>query len=247
MPEFSVVTKDLTHKFGKFTAVDHVNLSVKKGEIFGFLGANGAGKTTTIRILCGLLRPTAGMAEVAGIDVIKKPEKVKRKLGYMSQKFSLYEDLDVIDNLIFFGGVYGIRRKQLHQRIRTMSDTIGLSGLTKRQVRSLPTGWKQRLALTSAILHDPEIIFLDEPTGGVDPVSRRSFWNLIYDLSEQGKTIFVTTHFMDEAEYCHRIAIMYDGRILTCDSPQNIRQETECETLEDAFIKLLTNQLSRES
>ena len=245
-PDLAVETTDLTRRFGRFTAVDNVTLQVKKGEIFGFLGANGAGKTTTIRILCGLLRPSSGQARVAGIDVVRYPEKVKRRLGYMSQKFSLYEDLKVRDNLTFFGGVYGLGRKELRREIEKAVEKVGLSDLMDRQVKSLPTGWKQRLALTAAILHDPDIIFLDEPTGGVDPVSRRAFWDLIYDLSGRGKTIFVTTHYMEEAEYCNRIAIMYRGGILACDSPGKIKKSTGDAHLEDSFIRLITGELDRE-
>jgi drug efflux transport system ATP-binding protein len=242
-PVIAVKTAQLTKRFGRFVAVDRVDLAVKRGEIYGFLGANGAGKTTTIRILCGLLKASSGTAVVNGIDVIRKPERVKRSLGYMSQKFSLYEDLKVNHNLTFFGGVYGLDRKTLRSRIGQVTDAVGLSAILNREVRSLPTGWKQRLALACAILHDPAIVFLDEPTGGVDPVSRRNFWNFIYSLADQGKTIFVTTHYMDEAEYCHRIAVMYQGRILTSGTPGHIKSETGTANLEDAFIRLITQQM----
>ncbi len=242
--ELAVHTTDLTRTFGSFIAVDHVSLNVRKGEIFGFLGANGAGKTTTIRILCGLLRATSGTARVAGIDLIRYPEKVKQHLGYMSQRFSLYDDLKVKDNLIFFGGVYGLPGSALKQRIADISEAIGLTALWTRPVKGLPTGWKQRLALAASILHDPEVIFLDEPTGGVDPASRNAFWGLIYSLAESGKTIFVTTHYMDEAEYCHRIAVMYRGRILTCDSPGKIRRASGYPTLEEAFIHLISTEIN---
>ena len=242
----TVITKHLTHRFGKFTAVNDVNLDVKKGEIFGFLGANGAGKTTTIRILCGLLKATEGRVIVNGIDGVKQPEKIKRCLGYMSQKFSLYEDLKVKDNMIFFGGVYGLPNKQLKKRIKQVAQPIGLDHLLQRTVNGLPTGWKQRLALACAILHDPKIIFLDEPTGGVDPLSRRRFWEFIYYLAEKGKTVFVTTHYMDEAEYCHRIAIMYRGRILTTNTPSQIRQLTGKKTLDDAFVHLIQMEIEKE-
>ncbi len=244
---FVVETRDLVKRFGHFTAVDRVTLAVRPGEIFGFLGANGAGKTTTIRILCGLLRASSGYANVAGIDVIRSPESVKPRLGYMSQRFSLYEDIRVRDNLEFFGGVYGLSRRQIRERIAEMGQRTGIGSLLDRTVKDLPTGWKQRLALTAAILHDPGIIFLDEPTGGVDPVSRRSFWDLIYDLAQAGKTIFVTTHFMDEAEYCHRIAIMYRGRILMCDTPGAIRSSQDTGTLDDAFVRLITTEISRDA
>ncbi len=244
---FAVETKDLTQRFGRFTAVDRVTMTVDKGEIYGFLGANGAGKTTTIRILCGLLRPTSGSAFVNGHDVIRYPERVKAGIGYMSQKFSLYEDLRVRDNLVFFGGIYGLGRERIEQRIAEITSATGLTELLTRKVRGLPTGWKQRLALACAVLHDPGIIFLDEPTGGVDPVSRRTFWDFIYSLADAGKTIFVTTHYMDEAEYCHRIAIMYQGRILMCDSPSAIRESTGDALLEDAFIRLITRESDRET
>lgn len=241
--EWAVETRNLSKRFGRFVAVDNVTLQVKKGEIYGFLGANGAGKTTTIRILCGLLRATSGSAVVSGVDILRRPEDVKPHLGYMSQKFSLYEDLKVFDNLFFFGGVYGLKRKHLHQRIQQVTADIGLEPLLNREVRSLPTGWKQRIALSCAILHDPNIVFLDEPTGGVDPESRRNFWELIYSLADAGKTIFVTTHYMDEAEYCHRIAIMYRGGILTSGSPHRIKTDTRQANLEDAFIDLIGSRI----
>lgn len=244
---FAVETKDLTQRFGSFTAVDRVTMTVGKGEIYGFLGANGAGKTTTIRILCGLLRPTSGIAFVNGHDVVRYPERVKAGIGYMSQKFSLYEDLRVKDNLIFFGGIYGLGRDTLKARIADVTAATGLTELLDRRVRGLPTGWKQRLALACAVLHDPGIIFLDEPTGGVDPVSRRTFWDFIYGLADSGKTIFVTTHYMDEAEYCHRIAIMYQGRILMCDAPSAIKESTGDAMLEDAFIRLITRESNAEA
>ncbi|MBN1355414.1 ABC transporter ATP-binding protein [bacterium] len=244
MTGYAVETENLTKRFGRFVAVDGVDLKVRRGEIYGFLGANGAGKTTTIRILCGLLRATSGKAVVNGIDVIRSPEKVKRTLGYMSQKFSLYEDLKVKHNLTFFGGVYRLNRRRLQSRIEQITASVGLAGLLERDVRGLPTGWKQRLALACAILHDPGIVFLDEPTGGVDPVSRRNFWDLIYSLADSGKTIFVTTHYMDEAEYCHRVAVMYGGRVLTSGPPGRIKEETGSVSLEEAFISLVTEQLS---
>lgn len=238
----AVETHELTKNFGRFAAVDKVSMQVQRGEIFGFLGANGAGKTTTIRILCGLLKPSSGTALVEGIDVGRYPERVKKHMGYMSQKFSLYEDLHVKDNLIFFGGIYGLSRKSIRKRIDEICQRTGLTHLMDRSVSGLPTGWKQRLALACSLLHDPPIVFLDEPTGGVDPVSRRSFWDLIYDLALSGKTIFVTTHYMDEAQYCNRIAIMYQGRILTCRSPNEIIRSTAAATLEDAFISMISNQ-----
>jgi len=238
-----VETRELTRTFGRFTAVDHIDISVRKGEIYGFLGANGAGKTTTIRMLCGLLRATSGTARVAGIDVIRRPEKVKPRIGYMSQKFSLYEDIGVRENLEFYGKVYGLSRRRLGERIDEVGRHTGVSDLMRRMVRDLPVGWRQRLALTAALLHDPGIIFLDEPTGGVDPVSRRTFWDLIYHLAHAGKTIFVTTHFMDEAEYCHRIAVMFKGRILQCDTPAAIRRSVGASTLDDAFVTLISSEI----
>ena len=245
--DYAVKTVNLTKRFGKFTAVDRVNLDVRKGEIFGFLGANGAGKTTTIRILCGLLQATSGEARVNGVDIISKPEKVKKSIGYMSQRFSLYEDLKVRDNMVFFGGVYGLSRGNLKQRIEEVSGMVGLKDLLNREVRGLPTGWRQRIALACAILHNPAIVFLDEPTGGVDPVSRRTFWDLIYDLSDQDKTIFVTTHYMDEAEYCNRVAIMYQGRVLDQGSPTQIKDRTQTEALEDAFIYMIEQEIKKEN
>jgi ABC-2 type transport system ATP-binding protein len=214
----------LVKKFGDFVAVDNVSLDVKPGEIFGFLGPNGAGKSTTIRILCGLLGPTSGSASVGGFDVATQPEEIRRNIGYMSQKFSLYDDLTVAENIEFFGGVYGVSPKELPAREDYVLTMAGLKDQRNTSTRLLAGGWKQRLALGCAILHQPSILFLDEPTSGVDPIARRDFWELIYQLSAAGHTIFVTTHYMDEAEYCHRIALMYGGRVIALGSPGELKK-----------------------
>lgn len=224
MSEITVAAWNLTRRFGPFVAVDDVSLQVHAGEIYGFLGSNGAGKSTTIRMLCGLLLPTSGRAEVAGFDVGRQPEQVKRRLGYMSQRFSLYLDLTVRENLTFFGGVYGLRNQQLRDRIAWAVQMADLTGSEDRLTGELSGGFRQRLALASALLHEPPVVFLDEPTGGVDPVARRRFWDLIYELAEAGKTVFVTTHFMDEAEHCHRIALMDAGKVVAEGSPAALKQ-----------------------
>jgi ABC-2 type transport system ATP-binding protein len=220
----AVRIENLVKRFGDFTAVDRVSLEVKRGEIFGFLGPNGAGKSTTIRILCGLLPPTSGRATVGGFDVATQPEEVKRSIGYMSQKFSLYDDLSVKENIEFYAGVYGVSPENFRARRDFVLRMAGLEDKLEMQTRLLSGGWKQRLALGCAILHDPPILFLDEPTSGVDPIARRSFWELIYQLSGSGHTIFVTTHYMDEAEYCHRIALMYNGRTIALGSPEELKK-----------------------
>lgn len=235
--EYAVEAKNLTRTFGKFKAVDSISFSVKKGEIFGFLGANGAGKTTTIRMLCGLLLPSTGEAHVAGLDIYKQYEEIKQHIGYMSQKFSLYDDLTVEENIEFYGGIYGLSRREIKQRKGELLDYLGLQKQASVLTVSLPVGWKQRLALSTALLHDPPIIFLDEPTSGVDPVSRRNFWLLIYELVEKGKTVFVTTHFMDEAEYCHRISIMKDGTIAVMGEPRQLKKEYKANNLNEVFMK----------
>lgn len=217
----SVKTRELVKYFGDFVAVDHVSFDVQEGEIFGFLGSNGAGKSTTIRMLCGLLVPTEGSAWVNGFDVYTDSEKIKRSIGYMSQRFSLYDELTVSENIDFFSGVYGVSRRS--QRRESLIEGVGLEDMMGTRTGLLPGGWKQRLALACAVLHEPSILFLDEPTSGVDPVARRTFWDLIYQLSEEGRTVFVTTHYMDEAEYCHRLALMHAGRILSLDTPQGLR------------------------
>jgi len=233
---YAVEVEDLTRKFGSFTAVDHISFKVNKGEIFGFLGANGAGKTTTIRMLCGLLQPTSGKAVVAGYDVYLDFEKIKMSIGYMSQRFSLYEDLTVRENIEFYGGVYGLSRKQIRSKTQELLDYLNLWERADQLTASLPLGWKQRMALSSAILHDPPIIFLDEPTSGVDAVSRRNFWLLIYELAEKGKTIFVTTHYMDEAEYCNRLSIMRQGKIVELDRPQALKEKYDAGNMQEVFL-----------
>jgi ABC-2 type transport system ATP-binding protein len=219
----SVETHDLVKKFGSFAAVDHVSLAVEKGEIFGFLGPNGAGKSTAIRMLCGLLTPTSGSASVNGFDVATQPEEIRRTIGYMSQKFSLYDDLTVEENIDFFTGMYGVPRDKRAARKRHMLEMANLSDRRNALTRTLSGGWKQRLALGCAILHDPPVLFLDEPTSGVDPLARGAFWGLIHDLSETGHTIFVSTHYMDEAEYCHRLALMYRGKVIALGTPAQLK------------------------
>jgi ABC-2 type transport system ATP-binding protein len=220
----AIEVKELTRRFGAFTAVDRVSFDVKEGEIFGFLGANGAGKSTTIRMLCGLLRPSSGTAVVGGIDVARNPEAVKRQIGYMSQRFSLYEPLTVDQNIRFFGGVYGLNRERLEERRKFVLDMAGLKGRENTLTRDLAGGWRQRLALGCAILHRPPIVFLDEPTGGVDPVSRRQFWDLIGDLSRERVTVLVTTHYLDEAEHCHRIAILHAGKLAALGTASALKE-----------------------
>jgi ABC-2 type transport system ATP-binding protein len=222
--DITVSVENLTRKFGDFTAVDHISFGVSKGEIFGFLGPNGAGKSTTIKMLCGLLSPTSGSGHVSGYDIVKENASIKNIIGYMSQKFALYDDLTVVDNLEFFGGIYGLEGNKLNERVNIVLDMAEISRQKDATVGSLPIGIKQRLAIGSAILHDPPILFLDEPTSGVDPIMRRNFWELIYKFSEEGKTIFITTHYMDEAEHCNRIAFIISGRIIALDSPGNLKK-----------------------
>jgi len=222
-PELAIEVKSLSKRFGDFVAVDAVSFEVERGRIFGFLGANGAGKSTTIRMLCGLLDPTSGTATVGGYDIRREPERVKRVIGYMSQKFSLYEDLTVVENIRFFGGAYGLAKKAVDARLAWVLEMAGLAGRERSLTRTLSVGWKQRLALGCAILHEPQIVFLDEPTGGVDPASRRRFWELINDLSERGITVFVTTHYLDEAEYCNDIRLIHAGRIVAGGSPGELK------------------------
>jgi len=235
----SVKTNDLTRKFGSFTAVDHITFQVYDGEIFGFLGANGAGKTTTIRMLCGLLLPTSGSAMVEEYDIYKDSGEIKKVIGYMSQKFSLYEDLTVSENIEFFGGIYGLDGSQLSDAKVQALERFGLQNLRNRLTHDLPMGWKQRLALACSTLHRPKILFLDEPTGGVDPVSRREFWQIIYDFADQGTTVFVTTHYMDEAEYCNRLSIMHAGKIIAIGTPGELKEKYQKATIEDVFIHLV--------
>lgn len=229
---------NLTKSFGNFTAVNHISFDVKAGEIFGFLGANGAGKTTAMRMLCGLSTPTSGEAKVAGFDVYKETEAIKRNIGYMSQKFSLYDDLKVWENIRLFGGIYGLRGKQLTHQTDELLNILGLNNERDTMVASLPLGWKQKLAFSVAIIHKPKIVFLDEPTGGVDPITRRQFWELIYEASARGITVFVTTHYMDEAEYCNRVSIMVDGKIEALDTPTALKQQHQSNTMDEVFYTL---------
>jgi len=226
MSDYVVAVENLTKTFGDFLAVDHIRFQVEKGEIFGFLGPNGAGKSTTIRMLCGLLLPTSGIGQVAGFDIMKEPEKIKQAIGYMSQKFSLYDDLKVVENLHFFGGIYGLSGSSQKRRENEVFGMIGLQDVQDRITRTLAVGSKQRLALGCAILHEPSILFLDEPTSGVDPISRRNFWSLIQQMAERGVTTFVTTHYMDEAEYCDRLALIYQGKIIAMGTPSELKVET---------------------
>ncbi|MFM7092309.1 MAG: ABC transporter ATP-binding protein, partial [Bacteroidota bacterium] len=239
MNEIPVIqVRNLTKRFGTFTAVDNISFEVQKGEIFGFLGANGAGKTTAMRMLCGLSKPTEGEAIIAGFDIHKDTEKIKRSIGYMSQKFSLYEDLTVVENIQFFGGIYGLSKKEIQQRTPGLIEKLGLTAESGKLVSSLPLGWKQKLAFSVAIFHHPEIVFLDEPTGGVDPITRRQFWDLIYEASDNGITIFVTTHYMDEASYCHRITMMVDGVIKALDTPSNLKTQYRAANIDAVFFEL---------
>jgi ABC-2 type transport system ATP-binding protein len=228
----------LTRTFGDFTAVDRVSFSVSRGEIFGFLGANGAGKTTTLRMLCGLLRPTAGTATVAGYDVYTQSDAIKTRLGYMSQKFSLYEDLTVSENIEFYGGIYGLSKTAIRQQTSALLNQLTLTAQANALTRDLPLGWKQKLALGVSLLHDPEIVFLDEPTSGVDPLARRQFWQWIRALAQSGKTLLVTTHYMDEAEYCDRVVIMKDGQISELDTPSALKEKYHAHSMQDVFIRI---------
>ena len=238
---------NLTKRFGQFTAVDEISFEVEQGEIFGFLGANGAGKTTAMRMLCGLSKPTSGKGKVAGFDIDRQSENVKANIGYMSQKFALYEDLRVWENLRLYAGIYGVPRKEIDPRIDRLLATLGLQDEKKTMVKALPLGWKQKLAFSTAIFHEPKIVFLDEPTGGVDPAARRQFWELIYDASDRGITAFVTTHYMDEAEYCNRVSIMVDGRIEALDSPKNLKEEFKAENMDQIFHQLARKAMRTDS
>ena len=236
--EIVIKTDRLTKRFGDFIATNEITFDVYVGEIFGFLGANGAGKTTAMKMLCGLSKPSSGTATSAGFDVYKQTENIKKNIGYMSQKFSLYEDLTVLENIQFFGGIYGLSDKQLKMKSEELIKVLGMETEAKKMVGSLPLGWKQKLAFSVAVLHDPKIVFLDEPTGGVDPVVRRQFWDLIYSAAERGITIFVTTHYMDEAEYCNRISMMVDGVMVALDSPANLKQHYSASTMDQVFFEL---------
>ncbi len=245
---YAIEAEQLTRTFGDFVAVDHISFRVSEGEIFGFLGPNGSGKTTTIRMLCGLLLPTSGRATVLGYDVARQPEEVKARIGYMSQRFSLYSDLTVRENLEFYAGIYRLPRRQVQRRIRDFLQLVGLAGREETRVEHLSGGLRQRLALGCAILHEPRMLFLDEPTGGVDPASRREFWDLIYEMAGRGTTVFVTTHYMDEAEHCHTVGLMYQGKLVACDSPAGLKArsmrgqvwEVDCEPLVAALDLLPT-------
>ena len=238
----SVRVENLVKKFDDFVAVDHVTFNVEKGEIFGFLGSNGAGKSTTIRMLCGLLRPSGGKAWVGGFDVFSQSEEIKKNIGYMSQRFSLYDELTVEENIDFFSDIYSTPRGSRQQLKQEILEMAGLEERRNTMTRLLPGGWKQRLALGCAVLHQPPILFLDEPTSGVDPIARRQFWELIYQLSERGQTIFVTTHYMDEAEYCHRLALMHEGQIIALDTPRALRKTYRSESLDDVFATMIQEQ-----
>ncbi|HWB27433.1 MAG TPA: ABC transporter ATP-binding protein [Chitinophagaceae bacterium] len=238
MTEPVIKTEKLTKRFGDFIAVNEISFETYPGEIFGFLGANGAGKTTAMRMLCGLSIPTSGKATVAGFDVYRYPEKIKKNIGYMSQKFSLYEDLTVTENIRFYAGIYGLSDRDIKEKSAALINQLGLQNEAKTLVASLPLGWKQKLAFSVAIIHQPKIVFLDEPTGGVDPVTRRQFWDLIYDAADKGVTVFVTTHYMDEAEYCNRISIMVDGRIDAMDTPANLKKQFSANSMDEVFYHL---------
>ena len=233
-----IEVSNLTKKFGNFTAVDHISFEVNEGEIFGFLGANGAGKTTAMQMLCGISMPTAGKGTVAGYDIIKENELIKRNIGYMSQKFSLYEDLKVWENIRLFGGIYGLSEKKIAEKTNLLLKQLNFEQERNTLVKYLPLGWKQKLAFSVAIFHEPEIVFLDEPTGGVDPAMRRQFWEMIYDAADRGITVFVTTHYMDEAEYCNRVSIMVDGRIDALDSPAALRKHFSADSMDEVFRQL---------
>ena len=233
-----IKVENLVKKFGNFIANDNLTFEVYKGEIFGFLGANGAGKTTALRILCGLSSPTSGNVEVAGFDVYKKTDKIKMNIGYMSQKFSLYEDLTVKENIRFYAGIYGLSGKVIRERTDELLKKLNIEELGDKLISSLPLGWKQKLSFSIAIFHRPQIVFLDEPTGGVDPITRRQFWEMIYDAANKGITVFVTTHYMDEAEYCDRVTIMVDGRIEALDTPENLKKTYSAKNMNDVFLML---------
>lgn len=241
-----IITDKLTKKFGTFTAVDSISFYVKKGEIFGFLGANGAGKTTAMRMLCGLSKPTSGSGSVAGFDIAKDYEKIKKNIGYMSQKFSLYEDLTVNENIKLFAGIYGMPLKKIKAKSAKILERLELTDRKDTLVKYIPTGWKQKLAFSVAVFHEPKIVFLDEPTGGVDPEARRQFWEMIYEAAESGITIFVTTHYMDEAEYCDRISIMVNGKIAALASPNDMKKEYNAETMDEVFRKLVAGTFNKE-
>ncbi len=236
--ELAIEIQGITKQFGKFTAVNHINFSVSRGEIFGLLGANGAGKTTTIRMLCGILLPSAGEGTVAGFSIMNESEKIKQTIGYMSQRFSLYSDLTVRENLEFFGGAYGLSNRHLKERLKTVSEQFGITDFLDQLTGSIPLGWKQRVGLASATIHNPQILFLDEPTSGVDPTARRNFWRSIYQLAsgESQSTVLVTTHYLEEAEYCDRVAIMHQGNLLALDTPRALKEQFNKDSMEEVFV-----------
>lgn len=236
--EHVIEATNLTKMFGDFIAVNAISFYVKKGEIFGFLGANGAGKTTAMKMLIGISSPTSGEAKVAGFDVFTQTEDIKRNIGYMSQKFALYDDLTVKENITFFGGIYGLSRDIIKVKTQSLLKELNLEEVANQLVGSLPLGWKQKISFSVALLHNPKIVFLDEPTGGVDPITRRQFWEMIYKASNQGTTIFVTTHYMDEAEYCDRVSIMVNGKIEALDTPKNLKNSYKVDSMNDVFLKL---------
>lgn len=233
-----IKVEGLTKMFGDFTAVNAITFEVKKGEIFGFLGANGAGKTTAMKMLIGISTPTAGKANIAGFDVFTNAEDIKKNIGYMSQKFALYDDLTIKENITFFGGIYGLSRKEIKEKSAVLIEELELEKAANKLVGSLPLGWKQKLSFSVSLLHDPKIVFLDEPTGGVDPITRRQFWEMIYKAANQGTTVFVTTHYMDEAEYCDRVSIMVNGTIEALETPKKLKERFKTDTMNDVFLKL---------
>lgn len=245
MSEHAIVARELTRRFGGFTAVDRVSFEVAPGEVFGFLGANGAGKTTAIRMLTGLLQPTSGEARVAGCDVATQGEAVRRRIGYMTQRFSLYEDLTVRENMRLYGGIYGLSDRRIRARSEAALERLGLGDAASRLVRDIPLGWKQKLAFSVALLHEPSVVFLDEPTGGVDPITRRQFWELIYEAASRGTTVFVTTHYMDEAEYCDRVSIMVAGRIAALGTPGELKARFGTTSIDDVFVRLARPEVAR--
>ena len=237
-PENIIEVENLEKRFGDFVAVNQISFQVKRGEVFGFLGANGAGKTTAIKMLIGLWLPTSGKARVAGFDVFKESNSIKKNIGYMAQRFSLYEDLTVIENIQFYGGIYGLRRNMLNERAEELIAELGMESFRKKLIKNIPLGWKQKLALSVAMIHKPKIVFLDEPTSGVDPITRRQFWDLIYNAAAKGTTVFVTTHYMDESEYCDRVSIMVDGKIEALDTPSNLKKQFSVHSMDEVFVRL---------
>jgi ABC-2 type transport system ATP-binding protein len=246
--QYNIITvKNLVKKFGTFVANNNLSFEVGKGEIFGFLGANGAGKTTAIKILCGISKPTSGELKVAGYDIYTETEKIKKSIGYMSQKFSLYEDLTVAENIMFYAGIYGIPKKRIKEKTIELLEKLEMTDAKDTLIKSIPLGWKQKLAFSVAIFHEPKIVFLDEPTSGVDPITRRQFWEMIYETANSGITVFVTTHYMDEAEYCDRVSIMVDGRIAALDTPMNLMKKYDAKTMDEVFIMLAREKVAEES